>query len=89
MEDAATAEIARAQLWQWLFHKAHRSNDRPITNEYVRDIIDDELYKINQHKFIEKSSKISEATKIFKDLVFSKNFEDFLTIPAYKIIIEK
>jgi malate synthase len=89
MEDAATAEIARAQLWQWLFHKAHRSNDRPITNEYVREIIDDELYKINQHKFIEKSSKIPEATKIFKDLIFSKNFEDFLTIPAYKIIIEK
>ena len=86
MEDAATAEISRAQIWQWIKHNAKTDEGTNITKEYFKEILSEELenikVNIGDKKFVE--GKFKEATKIFEDLIISEKFEDFLTIPAYK-----
>ena len=86
MEDAATAEISRAQIWQWIKHNAKTDEGINITKKYFKEILSEELENIKDNigdkNFVE--GKFKEATKIFEDLIISEKFEDFLTIPAYK-----
>lgn len=77
MEDAATAEISRAQVWQWLQHGAHLDNGREINLDLVESLLPEEL-----------KEKYPEACQLFIDLVTSEEFEDFLTIPAYQLLIQ-
>ncbi|RPF50335.1 malate synthase A [Aquisalibacillus elongatus] len=78
MEDAATAEISRAQLWQWIHHPNGRLEDGTDINltlveEFVtQDLID----------------KYPKATELFIDLISQEHFEEFLTIPAYDYLVE-
>ncbi|WP_257347989.1 malate synthase A [Pseudalkalibacillus decolorationis] len=90
MEDAATAEISRAQVWQWIRHPKGRLVDgEPITSELVEVFIDQEMEKIKGQ--IEKeqyqSSKFPLAVNLFKQLVFQDKFRDFLTLPGYEYLI--
>jgi malate synthase len=85
MEDAATAEISRAQLWQWIHHKARLSDGRPVTLDLCLKMIDEELAKIRQSagdaQF--RTSRYNDAAAILRELIQSKQFVDFLTLPAY------
>ena len=85
MEDAATAEIARSQVWQWIRHGAEAEGQR-ITPELVRRIEDEELEKIREEvgdEFFEKQGRPQESRELFEDVALSDDFQDFLTLPAY------
>ncbi|MGC2183581.1 MAG: malate synthase A [Terriglobales bacterium] len=79
MEDAATAEICRAQVWQWVRHRATLSNGRPVTQEMVRQAIAEQKNKL-------KGSRMAEAAEIYQHMMTSPDFADFLTLVAYDYI---
>ena len=79
MEDAATAEICRSQVWQWLKHGARLSDGRPVTQEMVRNIIAEQRNKL-------KGGRISDAADIFQRMMTSDDFAEFLTLEAYDYI---
>jgi malate synthase len=79
MEDAATAEISRAQLWQWIHNGATTEDDQPITSERYAQIREEELAKLGGAA----SGRYMDAAEILDGLVFAENFTPFLTIPAY------
>ena len=86
MEDAATAEISRAQVWQWLKHGANMSDGRRVTAEIVRQTIAEELAKLKDHlgplRF--QSGKFEVAGRMF-EMMTSPEFPDFMTLIAYKV----
>ena len=88
MEDAATAEISRAQIWQWLKHKAKTVDKKEITVEYFNKLLKEELKQIKLNVGEEKygNGKFKEASDIFYTMSTSNEFEEFLTLPAYKLI---
>ena len=88
MEDAATAEISRAQIWQWLKHQAKTVDKKEITVEYFNKLLKEELKKIKLNVGEEKygNGKFKEASDIFYTMSTSNEFEEFLTLPAYKLI---
>jgi malate synthase len=79
MEDAATAEISRAQLWQWRVNGAKLDDGRPFTKELYEQLRDEELKKLPQ------GGKMPEAVKLLNQLVEGE-FVDFLTLPAYPLL---
>jgi malate synthase len=80
MEDAATAEISRAQVWQWLKHGARLSeNGRTITQEMVRSFILEQKKKT-------KAPRIDDAAAIFDRMMTDADFAEFLTLVAYDYI---
>ena len=85
MEDAATAEISRSQLWQWVHHSAHLSDSRLIDSDLVSKTIDEELAKfrasVGDVQF--EAGRYRQAAKILLDLVRPQHFVEFLTLPAY------
>ena len=85
MEDAATAEISRTQVWQWLTNNATLENGEVLTPELVLQWEEEELVKIKDYVGESRfnNGKFSLATEIFNDLVLSENFEEFLTLKAY------
>ena len=86
MEDAATAEIARSQVWQWIRHGAE-IDGRRITPELVRRIEDEELEKIREEvgdEFFHSEGRPQESRELFEDVALSDGFQDFLTLPAYE-----
>ena len=89
MEDAATAEISRAQVWQWLNNPDARLSDgRDITIELYRALVPKQLKKIKSIVGNERyeNGKFELAAQLFDELVTNKEFEEFLTIPAYKYL---
>lgn len=87
MEDAATAEISRAQLWQWAHHNARMSDGRVVDTLLVESLIAEELQK---HKSDPAHlAAYTNAADLMKDLLRSPRFADFLTIPAYEQILLK
>ncbi len=88
MEDAATAEISRAQLWQWIRNKAKMDNGRPVTYELYRELLEEELFKIKDYVGEEnfKNGRFEEAVEIFEKLITTDTFIEFLTLEAYKKI---
>jgi malate synthase len=86
MEDAATAEICRAQVWQWLKHKAKLADGRLINEDLVRTVIDEEMAKLKDslgRKRFEEGH-FDGALKIFLQVATPPDFVDFLTLPAYE-----
>ncbi|MFQ5674376.1 MAG: malate synthase A [bacterium] len=86
MEDAATAEISRAQIWQWLHHPAAKLLDgRDVTTELYRSCLPEEQEKIKSMVGDERysSGKFDLAADIFEQLVTEDTFPDFLTLIAY------
>ncbi|MCU9595363.1 malate synthase A [Caldibacillus thermolactis] len=87
MEDAATAEISRAQVWQWIRHPKGVLNDgRKVTLELVNQLIEEELEKIKVHIGNERyvNGRFEEATELFRELIEQDEFTEFLTLPGYE-----
>ena len=86
MEDAATAEIARAQVWQWVRHGAELDDGRPITAELVRELETSELEKIRQEigddEWFENEGRPDLSREIFEEVALADEFVEFLTLPA-------
>jgi malate synthase len=89
MEDAATAEISRAQVWQWIRSPKGKLDDgRKVTTDLFRQILTEELQKIRTSVGEERFAKgrYSEAAKLFSDLTTSDTYVDFLTLPGYELL---
>ncbi len=82
MEDAATAEISRAQIWQWRKHKIYLSNGKQVTNKYLGLVINSEIKKFEHYK------KFEETSIILNKLCFSEEIIDFLTLECYDNLCE-
>lgn len=89
MEDAATAEISRAQVWQWVRHNQKLDDGRAITKELVREIVREENDKVKAQMGEENYAKgrYEDAAQLMIDLVEQPQFYEFLTLPAYDRII--
>jgi malate synthase len=85
MEDAATAEISRAQVWQMIRHGV-RLAGAPVTRESVAKIVDEELAKIREEIGAERfdGGRFPRAKELFFHVATAPDFEDFLTLPAYR-----
>jgi malate synthase len=85
MEDAATAEISRSQVWQWVHHGTKLAEGATVTRELVAKVRDEELAKIR--KAVGDSSyaqgRYDDAASLFDEVALSKDFAEFLTIPGY------
>jgi malate synthase len=88
MEDAATAEISRSQLWQWVHHHAVLEDGRPVTPELVNQAIDEELARAQTSVDATRYVAYEHAAKLTRDLIDAPRFPDFLTLPAYQQVIE-
>lgn len=88
MEDAATAEISRTQVWQWIHNAATLEDGRTITYELYRQFLPEELDKMKDYVGAEQfeNGKFEEATDLFDRLVKDKEFIEFLTLPAYELL---
>ena len=90
MEDAATAEISRAQIWQWLRHPRALLTDRGrLTREDVRMWIDEELKTILAETSNANAERYAKAKDVLSDLVFHDEFAEFLTLKAYPLLESK
>ncbi len=89
MEDAATAEISRAQVWQWIRHPRGMLTDgRKVTVELFRELAADELAKIEQRLGKEQYAErhFAQASKLFDNLTTDDQFVEFLTLPGYALL---
>jgi len=79
MEDAATAEISRSQLWQWIFARAITDKGDVITRDWVEDMLDEEFAKLERFE----GDRFADARDIFEEVTLTAEFPAFLTLPAY------
>ncbi|MPZ52480.1 MAG: malate synthase A [Acidimicrobiia bacterium] len=88
MEDAATAEISRSQIWQWVHHAASTDDGVPITAERVRAITDEEMALIENTVGEEDfaAGRFDEARTVFERVALDPDYIDFLTLPAYELL---
>jgi len=90
MEDAATAEICRSQIWQWIKFGAHLEDGRKVDEAMFRALLKDEMAKLGDKVGAgAEKSKFTEAVQIFTAMSTAERFEEFLTLPAYEHIIER
>jgi malate synthase len=89
MEDAATAEISRAQLWQWIHHKATLADGRVVNTALVETMIDNELKQQKSAVNAERYAAYEKAAGLMRDLVWAPKFVDFLTVPAYQRVLKE
>ncbi|AKT36683.1 malate synthase A [Chondromyces crocatus] len=90
MEDAATAEISRTQVWQWIHHRATLEDGEALTHERFRRILREELDGLRDTLGRERfdSGRFGAASELFERLSTGERFEEFLTIPAYSVLLE-
>ena len=89
MEDAATAEISRAQVWQWIHLKAKLDDGREVTPEMFRDGARQARWSGSRARSAPtafEGGRFPEAIKLFSDMSLADEFEEFLTLPAYRLI---
>ena len=86
MEDAATAEISRSQLWQWRKHGAAITDGPEIEDELLERLFEEEMEKIKDlvGEAFFAAGKYDEARDLFWDMTVSDEFQEFLTLPAYE-----
>jgi malate synthase len=85
MEDAATAEISRAQVWQWMRSHAKQNNGVEINSMWVERLMDEEFKKIQDRYGAAFTPKTyADMKQLMEILIFNDTFVDFLTIPAYE-----
>ncbi|HEV7706444.1 MAG TPA: malate synthase A, partial [Gemmatimonadaceae bacterium] len=90
MEDAATAEISRTQLWQWIRHGAALDDGRVVTREMVARIVDEERERIGTEVGADRmrTGRFADAVTLFLDLVNANELPEFLTLSAYPLLDE-
>src|SRR5712692_4204480 len=88
MEDVATAEISRSQVWQWVRHSSKLSEGPSVTADLVREIADEEMTSLRERYGEEAwaKSRFEEARKVFEEVALAKDFKPFLTLEALKHI---
>jgi malate synthase len=86
MEDVATAEISRSQVWQWVHQSARLEEGPTVDADLVREVADDEMSKLRERygDDVWKRSRFTEARKAFEEVALSKEFHPFLTLVALK-----
>jgi malate synthase len=84
MEDAATAEISRSQVWQWVHAGVVLDTGETVTDELVRRVIDEEVDDIATG--IGSIDRLDDARRLFEQVALADEFPDFLTLPAYELI---
>jgi len=82
MEDTATAEISRAQLWQWLWHGATLADGRRFDAALYRELSDQEVARLGGVEV----RRLAEAKTLLDELVLSEDLIPFLTLPAYDLL---
>jgi malate synthase len=92
MEDAATAEISRGQVWQWVRHGATLDDGRTITAELVRELESSELERIREEigddEWFDREGRPDLSREIFEEVALADEFVEFLTLPAYERLAE-
>jgi malate synthase len=88
MEDVATAEISRSQIWQWVRNSSRLSEGPTVNADLVREIADDEMTKLHERygEEVWSKSRFDEARKVLEEVALSKDFHPFLTLVAVKHI---
>jgi malate synthase len=87
MEDAATAEISRAQIWQWLKLAAKLDDGRTVTPALFKSIYSDEMTKVRESVGAAyDAGRFADAIRLFSEMSLSVDFEEFLTLPAYRLL---
>ena len=88
MEDAATAEICRAQIWQWQRHGVTLDDGRRVTPELVTGIVDDELARVRGALGTARvdEGRFDDARRLFEQVALDDGFPAFLTLPAYELL---
>jgi malate synthase len=89
MEDAATAEISRAQLWQWVHHGAKLSDGRVIDAALVESLIDAELTRQQSAVDAMRFTAYQKAASLMRELIQAPRFVEFLTVPAYERVLKE
>jgi malate synthase len=84
MEDAATAEICRAQVWQWVRHGSHLKDARLVTEDMVKEIIHQRVAELGDASG--NDEKLAQAAKVLEDLTTSQDFAEFLTLASYDLL---
>jgi malate synthase len=86
MEDAATAEISRSQVWQWLHLGVELADGQKVTPELVEQVIEEELAKIREAVGDEtfEKGRFADARDLYREMALSDDFAEFLTLPAYE-----
>jgi malate synthase len=89
MEDAATAEISRTQVWQWIKYGAKLEDGRTVTRTLFEELLADEMAKLRSTLGAQvfDGGRFGEAIELFRKLSTSERLEPFLTLPAYKLIL--
>jgi malate synthase len=85
MEDVATAEISRSQIWQWKTHGVTTADGTTITEAYVRDVVRQVVERLDVEEYAYRD-QLAEARKLFEQVALGEQFVDFLTLPAYELI---
>ncbi len=92
MEDAATAEIARSQVWQWVRHGVELADGRAVTPELVRATEGEELERIRREvaddEWFYAQGRPDASRALFDQVALADDFVDFLTLPAYEKLLE-
>jgi len=88
MEDAATAEISRSQVWQWIRHRAALDDGRPVTVELFRRALAEEMHALRESLGPPRfdAGRFADAIALFERLSTAEALEDFLTVPAYEVL---
>ena len=88
MEDAATAEISRAQVWQWLHHRATLADGRLLTLALYSQLLEEEMDAIRSEVGADRfdSGHFQLAMQLFDEMIRADDFSEFLTLPAYKYL---
>ncbi|MBS1264466.1 MAG: Malate synthase A [Acidimicrobiaceae bacterium] len=88
MEDAATAEISRAQVWQWIRHGSQLEDGRTVTPDLVRDVIDTQMAVIAEDLDPDTYHDLpfDKARTVFEQVALAGEFAEFLTLPAYELL---
>jgi malate synthase len=89
MEDAATAEISRTQIWQWLHHRAMLDDGRVVTRALVEQCIEEEFGRVREEVGAARFDRgnFPAARALFERVALSEQLEEFLTLPAYETLV--
>jgi malate synthase len=88
MEDAATAEISRSQIWQWIRHDAAMDDGRTVSRELVHELVVEEMEKMEEAygEDLFARGRFDEARHLFETVALADDFPEFLTLKAYELI---
>ena len=86
MEDAATAEISRSQVWQWVFNEATLDTGDTVTRELVERLVEEEYAALEADG--DDTPHLAEARRLFVESALDTDYPDFLTLPAYQSVLE-